>query len=134
MSISMLRKDAGFSLVELTVTIFVTGVVFMSIANLFLTIQRAQRQTSYLETATRAGQREIEILRNNQYNQLTPGEDIDFTSDLPDELRPPRSGTVEVSEPIAGLRRVDVTVTYRDGSDQRTVKLSSLIGVLGITQ
>ena len=130
----MLRKDAGFSLVELTVTIFVTAVVFMSISNLFLTIQRAQRQTSYLETATRAAQREIEVLRNNQYNQLTPGEDIDFTDDLPDELRSPRSGTVEVSEPIAGLRRVDVTVTYRDGGDQRKVKLSSLIGVLGITQ
>lgn len=129
-----LRSQQGFSLAELMVTIVVVGIVFTSIANLFLTIQKGQRETSFLETATRAAQREIEVLRNNQFNQLEPGEDIDFSADLPDYLPKPRTGTVEVSEPTSGLRRVDVTVTYREAGTTRTVKLSSLIGVIGITQ
>ncbi len=130
----MLHKEAGFSLTELLVAIVVIGVVFTSISIMFIDIQRTQRQTGYLESATRAAQREVEVLRNDNYNQLTPGVDINFTSDLPDNLVAPRSGIVVVSEPTSGLRRVDVTVSYYDDSKQRTVKLSSLIGVLGITQ
>lgn len=130
----MKRNEHGFTLVELMVTMIVAGIVITSISTMFLTIQRTQRRTAYLESATRAAQRQVEVLRNRQYNQLTPGVDIDFTSSLPDSLLAPRTGTVEVSEPTAGLRKVDITVTYRDGSDTRPVKLSSLIGVLGITQ
>ena len=130
----MTRTQAGFSLVELMVTIVVIGVVFSSVASMFLSVQRTQRLTGYIESATRAAQREIEVLRNNNYSQLTPGVDIDFTADLPDSLPAPRSGTVVVSEPTPGMRRVDVAVVYWDGSRQRTIKLSSLIGMLGITQ
>ncbi|HJQ09369.1 MAG TPA: type II secretion system protein [Candidatus Saccharimonadales bacterium] len=129
-----MRNEQGFSLAELMVTMVVAAIVITSISSLFINIQRTQRRTGYLESATRAAQREIEVLRNRQYNQLTPGVDINFTNQLPDNLVAPRSGIVEVSEPTPGLRQVDVTVTYRDGNEQRTVKLSSLIGVLGITQ
>lgn len=128
------HKERGFTLAELMVTIVVAGIVVSSVALLLSTIQRSQRETAFLETATRAAQRQIEVLRNNQYNQLTPGEDIDFTDELPASLPSPKSGVVEVSEPSAGLRRVDVTITYREGGRDRAVELSSLIGVLGITQ
>lgn len=130
----MKRGEAGFTLVELLVTIVAIGVVFGSISSLMLSVQNGQRTAMFIEGATRAGQREIEILRNNQYASLTPGVNIDFSDDLPDYLPLPRSGTVVVSEPASGLRRVDVTVSYGSGSAQRSVKLTSLIGVLGIAQ
>lgn len=128
------KREDGFTLVELLVTLLVVGVVVSSVAILLSTIQQGQRQTALLETATRAAQRQIEVLRNNQYGQLEPDQDIDFTDDLPATLPDPKTGTVEVSEPAPGLRRVDVTVTYREGGQDRSVELSSLIGVLGITQ
>ncbi len=128
------KKEQGFTLAELMITLVVVGIVVSSVAMLLGAIQRSQRQTAYTESATRAAQRQIEILRNNQFNQLTPGVDISFTNDLPAILPPPKSGTVVVSEPSSGLKRVDVTVRYQDGGQQRTVQLSSLIGVLGITQ
>lgn len=130
----MKTKEGGFTIVELVVTTVVTGLVIVAVASLFITIERTQHSTQLLETATRAGEQQIESLRNNNYGSLTPGSTITFTDDLPAELPSPRTGTVAVSEPSTGIRRVDVTITYRDGTKQKDVKLSSLIGQLGIGQ
>lgn len=131
----MKRHDqSGFTLVELVITILVLGVVLTSVVTLFVNIQQAQTHTRYLETATYAAQAEIESLRNINYNNLTPGQTINFTDDLPDSLPSGATGTVTISEPVSGLRRADVSVSYSYKGKDRTVSLSSLIGVLGITQ
>jgi prepilin-type N-terminal cleavage/methylation domain-containing protein len=71
----MLRSNkSGFTLVELLITILVIGVVFTGLSNIFISIQEAQVQTGYLESATRAAQRQIESLRNSNYNNLTAGQ------------------------------------------------------------
>jgi hypothetical protein len=99
-----------------------------------MSIQNVQKQTYYIDAATRAAQREIETLRNDNYNALTPGQTIDFTADLPSALPRGSTGQAVVSQPSADLRRVDVTVKYKVGSQQKSIELSSLIGVIGITQ
>lgn len=132
---SMIRlNNFGFTLVELLVTILVVGVIFTGLSNIFISIQRTQVQTNYLETATRAAQQQIESLRNSNFNNLTPGENIDFSDSLPAILPQDSTGVVVVSEPTPGLRRVDVTVTYEYGGQTQDVALSSLIGVIGIVQ
>lgn len=130
----MLKKSsAGFTLVELLVTIIVIGIVFTGLSSIFISIQRSQIKTSYLESANRAAQKEIESLRNNNYNNLIVGQDIDFTNNLVD-LPSGSTGTVEVTEPTPGLKRVDVTVSYSYEGQTKNVSLSSLIGIIGIVQ
>lgn len=128
------QNQSGFTIVELLVTITVMGIVGLGIASLFYTIQYTQKQSLYHDSATRAAQRQVEILRNSTYNSLTNGEDIVFTNDLPDILPGNKSGTVEVSEPSPGLKQVDVNVTYFVNNSERQVNLSSLIGVIGISK
>lgn len=128
------RKEAGFTLVELVAAMSVMGLLVIGIVNLYITIENAQRKSYHLEIATRASEKQIESLRNAQYGSLEPGVDLSFTDDLPDELPDPKSGVVVVSEPEEGLRQVDVTITYKDGSGTKTVKQSSMIGVIGISQ
>lgn len=128
------QNAAGFTLVELLVTISVLSLVMLGIASLFYNIQYTQQASRYTDAATRAAQREVEILRNNGYNNLQEGQVIDFTSDLSDTLPSSRSGIVDVSEPTPGLKRVDVTVRYSTHGRTKEVKLSSLIGVIGISQ
>lgn len=128
------RRESGFTLVELLAAITIMGLLVIGIVNLYITIGNAQRKSYHLEIATRAGEKQIESLRNAQYGNLEPGTDMDFTDELPDELPEPRSGVVVISEPEEGLRRVDVTITYKDGGGTKTVKQSSLIGVIGIGQ
>lgn len=130
----MNQNQKGFTIVELLVAIIIIGITTASISSLFISIQNVQRKTSYLDSATRSAQREVESLRNDNYASLTAGQTINFTSELPTSLPSNRSGTVVVSEPSADIKRVDVTVSYTDGGKQQVVKLSSLIGVIGITQ
>lgn len=133
--ISMLRKEqSGFTLIELLVTIVIFGLVTIGIINLYISIEIAQRKSYHLEIATRAGEAQIESLRNSQYGTLTTDSNINFTNQLPADLPEPRNGTVHISEPESGLKKVDVTITYKDGKGSNTVKQSSYIGIIGIGQ
>lgn len=133
MNIMKISSD-GFTLVELLVTIVVIGLTIPGINNIFISIQDMQRQSANADSATRAAVREIELLRNDNYGALTPGQVINFTDQLPASLHGAKSGQVVVSQPATDLRRVDVTVTYTVNGAPRTVVLSSLIGVIGLTQ
>ncbi len=124
----------GFTIVELLITILIVGIVTASISSLFISINNVQHKTSNVDSATRAAQREIELLRNDNYASLTAGQTINFTDQLPTSLPADRSGTATISEPAADIKRVDVNVTYTEGGKQQKVTLSSLIGVIGITQ
>lgn len=129
-----MQNQRGFTLVEIVVTLVMIGVIMIGLGTLFMTIQRVQAQATYTEIANRAAQREVESLRNSSYNNLTPGETQTFTDELPTALPTGATGTVAISEPTPGLRKVDVTVSYHYAGNDRTVTHSSLIGILGITQ
>ena len=129
----MRKNQAGFTIVELLVTIVIIGLTTASLSSLFISIRHVQQQTGYIDEATRAAQREIETLRNDNYASLTPGQTIDFSSHLPSSL-PNGSGSVVVSQLENDLRRVDVTVSYTAEGTQKNITLSSLIGVIGIAQ
>lgn len=129
----MNNKQSGFTLVELVVAIVVIGLMVVGVTSLYITIEGTQRKTRLLEIATRAGEKKIEELRNNHYNSLENDSTIDFTDELPTTL-PESSGTVDVSEPTPGVKRVDLNITYKDGRVNKEVELSSLIGVLGLGQ
>lgn len=128
------HEHSGFSIIELLIVIAVFGISAGSIITLFTSIQGSQRRSEDLETARYAAELKIESMRNSNYNNLVPGESIDFTNELSADLPGPRTGTVVVSEPESGLRRVDVLVSYNNGPNQREVRLSSVIGAIGITQ
>jgi type II secretory pathway pseudopilin PulG len=130
----MKTDEGGFTIVELLVTTVVTGLIVVAVTTLFITIERTQHSTQLMETASRAGEQQVESLRNNNYGSLTAGSTITFTNNLPSNLPAPRSGTAVISEQASGVKRVEVTVTYRDGTKQKKVKLSSLIGQIGIGQ
>lgn len=110
------------------------GIMVIGITNLFIAIDTTQRRTQRLEAATRAGEQQIESLRNAHYNSLEPDTSLDFTAELPTELAEPRSATVDITEPSEGVRRLDIRITYRDGSVDREVNLSTVIGNIGIGQ
>lgn len=126
--------QAGFTLVELMVTVIVMGIVILSIGNLYYDMQVAEVKSQHTDLAVRAARTKIEKLRNTGYESLTPGTSLDFTSELPAALPPTKQGTVAISQPLPDLRRVDVTVTYTDYNSPQTVTLSSDIGIIGLGQ
>lgn len=139
LNVSMFRKQQGskrqgFGIVEVVVAITLLGLLSLALTGMFRGILYIQASALFQKTATLAAQREVESLRNSNYNDLTTGSTIDFTGELPAELPNPKSGQVVVSEPVSGLKRVDVTVTYRHAGKDKQVEVSSSIGIIGITQ
>jgi prepilin-type N-terminal cleavage/methylation domain-containing protein len=128
------KRQTGFTLVELMTAVVILGIAITGIAELYYSMQRVQAENQNLDLATRAARTEIEVLRNNSYNSLTPGSTINFSSSLPNSLPSDRHGSVVISQPTDDLRRVDVTVTYTNFGKAQTVELSSEIGVIGIGQ
>ena len=124
----------GFTLIELLVTILVLGIAISSMAGMYYLMQETETKSAHYDLAVRAARTEIEDLRNNGYTSLTPGGNINFTASLPSQLPGNRNGTVAISEPMPGLRKVDVTVTYTDFGQTQTVELSSDIGIIGLGQ
>lgn len=127
-------NQKGFTLIELLLTIIVLGIAIASLGGMYYAMQATQTQSAHYDLAVRAARTEIEELRNNGYDSLTAGSTINFTSSLPPGLPPNATGTVNVSSPMHGLRRVDVSVVYTDFGQQQTVTLSSDIGVIGLGQ
>lgn len=139
LNVSMNRKlqpgaQSGFGLVEVVMAIGLLAVTSLALTGLFRSILYIQSSALYQKSATLAAQRQIESLRNSNYNDLTTGSNIDFSGSLPTNLPVPRTGTAAITEPVSGLKRVDVTITYRHGTATKTVKVSSMIGIIGITQ
>lgn len=128
------RDEAGFTLVEMIVTIVVLGIVITGLGSLYYIMQQAAVRAQHLDMATRAARTEIEQLRNTGYSALTPGTPIDFTSSLPTGLPADKQGVVTVTQPTDDLRRVDVQITYTDNGKAQEVILSSNIGIIGIRQ
>jgi prepilin-type N-terminal cleavage/methylation domain-containing protein len=124
----------GFTLVELMVTMVVLGIIITSLGGMYYIMQDLAVQSQHLDIATRAARTEIEDLRNSGFDSLTPGNNINFTASLPSSLPKNATGTVVVSQPLSGLIRVDVTISYTDFNAPQTVELSSDIGVIGIGQ
>jgi Tfp pilus assembly protein PilV len=128
------KSRSGFGIVEVVVAIALLGALSLALTGIFRGILYIQSSAMYQKSATLAAQREVETLRNSSFNDLTAGSTITFTSELPAELPSPKTGTVAVSSPAEGLKRIDVTVSYRHAGADKQVKVSSTIGILGITQ
>ncbi|HWB39463.1 MAG TPA: prepilin-type N-terminal cleavage/methylation domain-containing protein [Candidatus Saccharimonadales bacterium] len=125
-------NEAGFTIIEVIVALVTVSLFVVGIGNLFAQITNTQHDSELLSSATRAGQSEIESLRNSDYTALTAGTNIDFSSSLPSDLPDNSTGIVVVTQPSTDIRRVDVTITYPISHGTHKVELTSLIGIIGI--
>lgn len=125
--------EDGFTIVELLVTIGICGIMIpvlaLGLTNLTLLNNRARD----LSLANMLAQNKAELLRSSGYNSITVGT-TDFSSELPSVLSSPKSASYIVSSPQTGIKKVDITISYKDVKTTRSVNYSTLISEIGINQ
>ena len=121
------QHSEGFTMVEVIVVTVVFAIGLTMITTLFSSLQRAQRDASYLVIATQAARAEIERIRVAEFTMVANGDS--FTSQLPNTLPQGSTGTISVSVPAnaPGSKQINATVNYPVGSLVKTVTVSSYI-------
>jgi type II secretory pathway pseudopilin PulG len=132
----MRKKTRAFTLVEALFALFLMALCAAIVAASTPVASRARVKADYLNKATGIAQKELEAIRGLGYpnitsDQLLANKLIDSTTalspntysftntdlpnnDSPAKILPSGTGTVLIEQPAANLRRVTVTVNYKE--------------------
>jgi prepilin-type N-terminal cleavage/methylation domain-containing protein len=127
------NKQAGFTLVEILVSLAVAGIVIMSLNQVVTTYVHLSQRGRYLNLANSYIEARVEALRNTGYNSLATGT-TSLTSSLPAQLPPSRSAWMTVTTPSGGIKQIDLTISYKDQGQNNTYRYTTYIGELGVGQ
>lgn len=123
----------GFTIVELLVTIVVAGTLITGINTIMTTQIHLSERNRDLVLANAFAEAKIESLRSAGFLGLSDGT-TNITTELPAELKAPRSGSVFISAFATDVKRAVVTITYNDQGAARTHSYTTLVGELGVGQ
>ncbi len=134
------NKQAGFSVVELLITLIVIGVVFGSFMTTFLTIKNITKISSDIQSANTVAYAKIQEYQDKSYSSLpstTPKDSLveveDFTSQLPSDLPGTKSAKVYLNSYTSGsLKQVVVRITYGDTANLKRIEYADFIQKYGI--
>lgn len=129
----MLKKQVGFSVVEILIAIGLFGLIAPSISLAVVSINRINDRASDLTLANSLAENKLETLRSQGYNSLTDGT-VSFTGELPDTFTAPRSADYTVSSPTAGLKEITLSIQYTDQGITRDLNYKSVMSELGVAQ
>lgn len=124
---------AGFTLVEILATLAATAILIGAVTvavNAHAALAQRHRD---LVIANAYANSKIEALRSAGFLSLTDGT-INLTSELPDELQEPRSGSIVISSQSVSVKEVDLTITYNERGAPKTLAYTTYIGELGVAQ
>jgi type IV pilus assembly protein PilV len=121
------RPDAGFSLIELMIAITVLGVGILSLAGLYPMATQKVTRGDLESRATFLGQAKVEELKRISWDNLVTTAETDTV-----ETVFVRDWSVEEDQPVMGMKRVNVTVSWRDNRGPRNVVLSSFLSDSGM--
>ena len=127
------HKQAGFTVVELLVAIAVVGILVPTLIGFVTTLNRFNDRTRDLTLVTSMAENKIEGLRSIGYSGVNDG-NYSFTNELPPTLSSPKSASYTVTTPTAGMKQVDLAISFNDHGTTQTVNYRTYIGELGVGQ
>lgn len=133
MTLSTLKQDSGFTLVELLITLLVGAVMVTGLNAIVVSQSFLGERSRDLVLANSFVEGKFESLRSLGFLGLNDGT-TDITSELPTELNNPRSGNMAITPLSSGTKKITITVTYNEQGQPRTYSYSTLIGELGVGQ
>jgi prepilin-type N-terminal cleavage/methylation domain-containing protein len=129
----MKHSADGFTIVELLVSIAVAAIVTASLSQVVTSYVHVAQRGRYLSQANAYIEAKAEALRNAGYNSLSLGT-TNLTSELPSRLPPSRSASMTVANPSGGIKKIDLTISYKDQGTTNTYSYTTYLGELGVGQ
>ena len=132
MNYKKLTQD-GLTLVELLVAIAVAVVVVASLNQVVTNYIHLAQKGRHLNAANAYAEAKAESIRNKGYNTLVDGT-TSLTSELPTSMPRVRSGSMTISSPLTGIKKVVIDLTYTSNGKSQSLNYATYIGELGVGQ
>lgn len=132
-SMRILSDKSGFTLVENLVAIAIAATFAAAVSTLITNNARIAARTRDLAASNAFMENKVESLRSAGYLSLSDGT-TDITSELPSELREPRSGAQTITTASVSVKQVALSLTYNDQGTPRTYNYITYVGELGVGQ
>lgn len=133
------NNEAGYSIVELLITLIIIGVAFGAFTVSFTSIQNINKKALDISAANTIAFAKAQEYENKSFTDIpttTPSETLvlveDFSSSLPTTLESPRVGQVFVNTSSTTLKQVVVNITFGSGADQRQLQYADFIQANGL--
>lgn len=127
------KQEAGFTIVELLVSLVVTVILVTGINSIYLTHMVQTQKVRNLALANSFAENKIEALRSTGFLGISNGT-TDISGDLPSDLWSPHSASLQINSATSGLKNIVLTITFNDSGNQRTYNYQTYIGELGVGQ
>lgn len=128
----MTGKQKGFTIVEMLVALALFAILIPALTLGISTLTQLNNRARDLTIISILAENKIESLRSIGYNSIVNGT-TDFSTELPAELASPKSASYSVTE-NAGIKTIDVTISYTDYRNPKTIKYKSLVSETGVGQ
>lgn len=127
------NDQAGFTIVELIVSIVVLAILVAGINSIYLSHLTESHRVRNLSIVNSFVENKIEALRSAGFLNVSDGT-TDISDELPADLWSPKSASLQITSAESGLKDVYLTVNYSDGGTNRTFNYQTYLGELGVGQ
>lgn len=121
------KRQAGFSAVELIIAITFFGILMIGFVGVFPLGMRTVEKGERMTMASSLAQDEIERLKtlDDEDADLDAGNHADAANPLFGVYT--RAYTITDDTPIAGMKRIDITVSFSDNGIPRNIQISTYL-------
>jgi prepilin-type N-terminal cleavage/methylation domain-containing protein len=133
------ESEAGFSIVELLITLIVIGIAFGAFVVTFTSIQGINKKAIDVNNANESAYTKLEEYENKDFANIastTPSGTLveveDFSSSLNTTLPKPRSAKVYINTKSPTLKHIVVSIKFGSGDSERVIEFASLIQKNGL--
>ena len=127
------RTPAGFSVVELVLSIVIGALLILALTQIIGNYIALSQKSRNVVLANSYVEGKMETLRNIGFNGLNNGTS-NITSELPSQLPSPKSASLVVSAHADNLKQVDISLTYNDKGKTQTYNYTAYVGEISVLQ
>jgi prepilin-type N-terminal cleavage/methylation domain-containing protein len=127
------KKESGFTIVELLISMVVVAILIVGINSIYLTHLTQSQKVRNLVIVNSFVENKVEALRSAGFLSIEDGT-TDISNELPTDLRSPKSASLQIGSATSGLKDINISIIYNDSGIQRTYNYQTYVGELGVGQ